>query len=311
MRTASVFTPRRVSHASNGLGTEPTAFWVNSSCSASASSEVISAPPTTSEWPPMYLVVECSTTSAPSASGDCRYGEANVLSTTQPGLGLAGDVGHRGDVGDAQQRVGGRLAPDHPGLGAQRRPQRGHVGEVDRGVLDAPRPEHLVDQPERAAVRVVRDHDVVARRQQHAQQDVGGAHPRPERDGVPPAFQRGEALLQRGAGGVGATRVLVARPGAAHAVLRVRGRRVDREDHRAGGRVGCLARVDRLGRKAVHGTNATRCRGSRRAHPTGSPRPRACRRPAPARRRPRRTRSSPCRAPRSPRWSAAAATCAW
>ena len=30
----------------------------------------------------MYLVVECSTTSAPSASGDCRYGEANVLSTT-------------------------------------------------------------------------------------------------------------------------------------------------------------------------------------------------------------------------------------
>ena len=29
----------------------------------------------------MYLVVECSTTSAPRASGCCRYGEANVLST--------------------------------------------------------------------------------------------------------------------------------------------------------------------------------------------------------------------------------------
>ncbi len=30
----------------------------------------------------MYLVVECSATSAPSCSGCCRYGEANVLSTT-------------------------------------------------------------------------------------------------------------------------------------------------------------------------------------------------------------------------------------
>lgn len=30
----------------------------------------------------MYLVVECSTTSAPNSSGFCRYGEAKVLSTT-------------------------------------------------------------------------------------------------------------------------------------------------------------------------------------------------------------------------------------
>ena len=30
----------------------------------------------------MYFVVECTTTSAPSSSGCCRYGEAKVLSTT-------------------------------------------------------------------------------------------------------------------------------------------------------------------------------------------------------------------------------------
>ena len=30
----------------------------------------------------MYLVVECTTMSAPSSSGCCRYGLANVLSTT-------------------------------------------------------------------------------------------------------------------------------------------------------------------------------------------------------------------------------------
>ena len=30
----------------------------------------------------MYLVVECTTMSAPRSSGRCRYGDANVLSTT-------------------------------------------------------------------------------------------------------------------------------------------------------------------------------------------------------------------------------------
>ncbi|SKZ58031.1 Uncharacterised protein [Mycobacteroides abscessus subsp. abscessus] len=49
---------------------------------SSCSSSVTRAPPTTSEWPPRYLVVECSTTSAPSSSGRCRYGVAKVLSTT-------------------------------------------------------------------------------------------------------------------------------------------------------------------------------------------------------------------------------------
>jgi hypothetical protein len=37
----------------------------------------------TSEWPPRYFVVECTTTSAPSASGVWRYGDANVLSTAR------------------------------------------------------------------------------------------------------------------------------------------------------------------------------------------------------------------------------------
>src|SRR5262249_60457365 len=35
-----------------------------------------------SECATTYVVVECTTMSAPSASGCCRYGEANVLSTT-------------------------------------------------------------------------------------------------------------------------------------------------------------------------------------------------------------------------------------
>src|SRR5215217_8969526 len=43
------------------------------------------SPPTTSEWPPMYLVVEWTTMSAPRASGFWKYGEAKVLSTATNG----------------------------------------------------------------------------------------------------------------------------------------------------------------------------------------------------------------------------------
>ena len=74
--------PRSVSQASNGPPIAPMAFWWNASLSPSSASAATSAPPTTSECPPRYLVVECTTTSAPSASGCCRYGEAKVLSTT-------------------------------------------------------------------------------------------------------------------------------------------------------------------------------------------------------------------------------------
>ncbi len=82
MRTARVFAPRRTSQASSGPGTPPAAFWMNASFSRSASSVPTSAPPTTSLWPPMYFVVECRTMSAPRPIGCCRYGLANVLSTT-------------------------------------------------------------------------------------------------------------------------------------------------------------------------------------------------------------------------------------
>ena len=83
MRTPSVLRPRRTRKQSSGPGTAPTAFWRKRSRSATASSLVPAKPPTTSEWPPRYLVVEWTTTWAPRARGFCRYGVAKVLSTTQ------------------------------------------------------------------------------------------------------------------------------------------------------------------------------------------------------------------------------------
>ena len=40
----------------------------------------ITAPPTTSECPLMYLVVECTTISTPNLIGFCKAGDKNVLS---------------------------------------------------------------------------------------------------------------------------------------------------------------------------------------------------------------------------------------
>src|SRR5262245_23296837 len=82
MRTASVLMPRSTSQQSNGPGTAPSDFWRNCRRSAMVGSFVAANPPTTSECPPRYFVVEWMTMSAPSSSGRCRYGVANVLSTT-------------------------------------------------------------------------------------------------------------------------------------------------------------------------------------------------------------------------------------
>jgi hypothetical protein len=48
------------------------AFWVKRSLVAQSASFVATNPPTTSECPPRYFVVECTTRSAPSWSGSWR-----------------------------------------------------------------------------------------------------------------------------------------------------------------------------------------------------------------------------------------------
>ena len=135
-----------------------------------------------------------------------QVGRGEGVVDDEPGPGLPRDVRDRRDVRDAQQRVGRRLAPDDPGGRPQRGPQRVDVREVDRRVLDAPRREDLVDEPERAAVGVVRDDEVVTGAYQHPQEDVARSHTRAERPGVPAALERGQASAG-GAGGVGAARV--------------------------------------------------------------------------------------------------------
>ena len=74
--------PRRTSQESKGERIAPAAFCTYWSHWASFASPTTATPPTLSEWPFRNLVVECTTMSAPRASGRWKNGLMKVLSTT-------------------------------------------------------------------------------------------------------------------------------------------------------------------------------------------------------------------------------------
>ena len=186
IRMPRVLMPRDVRNASNGLDTAPAANWVNSTCSATSSCPAANTrpPPTMSEWPPRYFVVECTTTSAPSAMGCCSAGDAKVLSTTtstpaslpSSASAATSEIFIRGFEGVSTQST--LVAPSSMAAA-----HRVEVAGVDGGVTDAPGAEDAADEAVRAAVHVVADHDVVAGRQHRAQQGVLGGEARREARG--------------------------------------------------------------------------------------------------------------------------------
>ena len=74
--------PRNRRYDSNGLRTPPVALLTNCNSAASFSSLTTNMPPNVSECPPIHLVQECITISAPSNNGCWPSGVAKVLSTT-------------------------------------------------------------------------------------------------------------------------------------------------------------------------------------------------------------------------------------
>ena len=127
-----------------------------------------------------------------------QVGRGERVVHREQGAGRVRDLRERADVGDRQQRVGRRLDPDQPrAVRGHRGPDRVGVGDRHRVVGDSPARHHLVEQPERAAVRVVRDQHVVAWLADRADQAVLGGHPRRERQRPDAAFERGQALLER------------------------------------------------------------------------------------------------------------------
>ncbi|CAM5665895.1 hypothetical protein SSPIM334S_07589 [Streptomyces spiroverticillatus] len=179
------------------------------------------------------------------------------------------DLRDGGDVRDPEQRVGGRLDPHDLRTGRERGPDRRRVGGVGDRPLHAPARDDLGEEPEGAAVRVVRDDDVVAGRQERTQQAVLGSQPRSEGEPAPAALQGGEVLLQGGAGRVGAAAVLVTAAQAPDPVLLVRRHLVDRRNDGAGQGVGGVARVDGEGLEGALGAALLISHGAEGSSPTG------------------------------------------
>ncbi len=117
--------------------------------------------------------------------------------------------------------------------------------EVHRSVLDAPPAEHIVHQSERAAVRIARHDDVVARRAQRAQNAILGRQPARERQPARATLERRHAFLERGPRRVARPAVLPPVARAADGVLLVRRHLKDRRDDGPRACVGRLTRVNR------------------------------------------------------------------
>ena len=85
-----------------------------------------------------------------------------------------------GDIGQAQQRVGGRLEPDQARGRQQRGLDGGQVGHIDHGEGQAEALPFALEEPVGAAIDVAAHQHVVAGRQQ-AHHRIGGGHARAQR----------------------------------------------------------------------------------------------------------------------------------
>jgi hypothetical protein len=103
-----------------------------------------------------------------------RTGEGVV--DDQTSVVAVGEVGRRPQVGDAHHGVGRRLDEQHPRRRRHRPFDLVEVRRVDIGEGQLVPPQHLVEQPERAAVGIVRHHHVIAGLQ-HGRNRADRSHP--------------------------------------------------------------------------------------------------------------------------------------
>ena len=200
-------------------------------------------PPTLSLWPFRNFVVLWTTRSAPKSIGRCTYGLANVLSTTTATSRSWAICARGREVGEAQHRVGRRLEEQHLRVRAESPPRSAaRSGRVDVGEVEPVLPQHALEQPVRAAVGVVGDHDVVAGLEQR-HHGAGRRHARGERERGLAVLDGGDVALERRARRVLRARVFVALV-TPECLLHVGRGLINRGDDGAGRRVRLLAGVD-------------------------------------------------------------------
>ena len=158
-----------------------------------------------------------------------------------------GEPADRLDVDQLEERIRGRLHPDHPGPLGERPLNRLQVRAVDKREAESRRLEDPAKETVGPAVEVVDRHRVVAGLEE-MHDDRLGRHPGGERQALPAAFQGRDARLERGTGRVPSAGVLVTLMLPDRVLGEGRGL-VDRHDDGSRGRVRVLAGVNRSSRE--------------------------------------------------------------
>ena len=152
-------------------------------------------PPMTVPWPPMNLVAECTTMSAPCSIGRHRYGVGHRVVDDQRHARLVRDAGDRLDVEDVAARVADRLGEEQLGVRPHGGAPRVEVVRVlDEGDLDAELGQRVVEQVVGAAVERRAGDDVVAGPGEVEDRQRLGRLAGGDRDRRDAALERGDAL---------------------------------------------------------------------------------------------------------------------
>ena len=117
--------------------------------------------------------------------------------------------GHGLEVGDGEERVGGRLDEKRLDVWRDRLLKCGDVIRVLKRIGEAERVEHLVEDAERAAIDVLREEDAVARPEER-QDGCDSGHAGAESEAVRAAFKVGDEFLKCRARRVARARILPA-----------------------------------------------------------------------------------------------------
>ena len=167
-------------------------------------------PPRVVPWPPMNLVAECTTMSAPCSMGRIRYGVPKVLSMTSGRPCLCAMAAMASMSGDIAVGVAQGLQIDSLGVGLDGILHLGQVMGVDEGGGNAELGQGVLQQVVAAAVDGLLCHDVVTGLCQCLNGVGDGSSAGSGSQSSHAAFQSGNALLEHILSGVGQTAVDVA-----------------------------------------------------------------------------------------------------
>ncbi len=211
-------------------------------------------PPMAMPWPPIHLVIECMTMSAPSVERPAQIRRRERVVDQQRNAGGMGDIRDLRNVEHFQARIADGLADHEPGICSDGGADTVEVARLDEGGGDAEAWQRVGQEIDGAAVERRRSDDVIAGTQKRGDGEMHRRHAARGADGTDAVLQRRQPLLQHRGRRIGNARVDVAgalqieQPGGMVGVVEHVGRcLIDRDRPCPGDWIGVLSRMQAQG----------------------------------------------------------------